>query len=221
MPKRFISHIYETFGLHLNYSTDHTRRQWQTDLECEITDNVWASVIENTHKILCCNIDRERQFKILHRLHCTPWLRGRLGLNLSICIKCNSETGTYVHMFWTCAKIQSFWREVRDEVSSLIGYDCQLSPLQCVLAARVDSARNNPNAKLIGILLYAARKSILKLWISKDTPSLDDWYKEVLRILPLERLTYTIHDNVDGFIKIWQPVLDSVDPSNLNFVLSV
>ena len=110
---------------------------------------------------------------------------------------------------------------MRDEVSSLIGYDCQLSPLQCVLAARVDSARNNPNAKLIGILLYAARKSILKLWISKDTPSLDDWYKEVLRILPLERLTYTIHDNVDGFIKIWQPVLDSVDPSNLNFVLSV
>lgn len=55
------------------------------------------------------------------------------------------------------------------------------------LAAKVDSARNNANAKFI--------ETILKFWISMDIPTLDDWYKEVLRTLPLEKLTYTIHDN--------------------------
>lgn len=63
------------------------------------------------------------------------------------------------------------------------------------LAAKVDSARNNANAKLI--------ETVLKFWMSIDIPTLDDWYKEVLRTLPLEKLTYTIHDNADGFIKIW------------------
>lgn len=148
-------------------------------------------IIYRKHTILCCNTDRERQYKILHRLHCTPWLRYRLGLNSSICVKGNSEIGTYAHMFWKCTKIQIFWREVRDEVASLIGYDCQLLPLQSILAAKVDSARNNANIKLTGIHLYAARKNI---------STLDDWYKEVLRILPLEKSTYTIHDNVNGFI---------------------
>ncbi len=60
---------------------------------------------------------------------------------------------------------------------------------------------HNQNAKLIGILLIKARKTILKFWISKDTRALDDWYKEILRKLPLEKLTYSLHDNVEGFIK--------------------
>lgn len=62
----------------------------------------------------------------------------------------------------------------------MIGYDLELSPLRGIFAAKVDSARNSDNTKLIGILLYIARKTILKFWISKDIPTVDDWYKEVL-----------------------------------------
>lgn len=219
IPRRFLSHVYETFGLNSNYSTDHIRKQWQSDIDCQIDENVWATIIENTLTILSCNADRERPFKILHRLHCTPRLRGGLGLGSPKCPKCDIEVGTHVHMFWKCVKIQKFWREVKNEVVTLVGYDLDLSPLQCILAAKADSARNTHNAKLIGILLYIARKTILNFWISKDTPALDDWYKEVLRVLPLEKLTYTLHENVEGFIKTWQPVLDTVDPAGLNFVL--
>ena len=67
--------------------------------------------------------------------------------------------------------------------------------------------------------LHMARKSILKLWISKDAPTLADWYKELLRTLPPEKLTYTLRDNYEGFVNIWQLVLDMVDPSGLNFAL--
>lgn len=122
---------------------------------------------------------------MLHRLHWTPRKRAQLGLHSATCVECNTETGTYAHMFWKCIKIQRFWEDVQGEVTSLIGYDCQLSPLQCILAAKVNTARNKANTKLIGTLLYVARKTNLKFWISKDTPTLDDWYKEVLRIFPL------------------------------------
>ena len=100
-------------------------------------------------------------------------------------------------MFWTCTKIQ-----IREF---------------CILAAKVDNARNN--TKLVGKLLYIARKTILKFWISEDAPGLDDWYEGVLRVLPLEKWTYTLHENAEGFINILEPVLDVVDPSGLTFAL--
>jgi len=95
----------------------------------------------------------------------------------------------------------------------------ELSPPQCVLAAKVSSAGSNNNTKLIGILLYIERKIILKLWISKNTPSTDDWYKRILEVLPLEKLTHTLHDNVKGFLKTRKPVLDMVDPSGMDFAV--
>ena len=69
--------------------------------------------------------------------------------------------------------------------------------------AKVDGARDNHNARLIGILFYIARSTILRFWISKGTPTMDDCYKEALRILPLEKLISTLQYNVGGFIKIW------------------
>lgn len=36
IPKRCISHVYATFGLNLNYSTDHIRKQWQIDMEMKM-----------------------------------------------------------------------------------------------------------------------------------------------------------------------------------------
>ena len=191
--------------------------QWQIDLGCQIEDETWTSIIGNTLSILSCNNDRERQFKILHRLHYTPLLRSKLGLSSPNCNKCGTEVGTYAHVFWKCTKIQLFWDEVKNELNTLFGYPLDLSPLHCMLAAKVTSARNNHNAKLVLILLYLARKTILKLWIHEDIPTLDDWYREVLAVLPLEKLTYILRDNMEGFTRVWQPVLDSVDPTRVTF----
>jgi len=99
----------------------------------------------------------------------------------------------------------------------LIGHTLDLSPLQCVLAAKVQNAKNHHNAKIIGILSYMARNTFLKFWIHKDIPTLNDWYKKVMSIVPLEKLTYTLHDNMGAFARVWQPVLDVVDPSGLSF----
>lgn len=147
---------------------------------------------------------------MLHRLHCSPLLRSRLGLGSPNYIKCNSQIGTYSHMVWK-GKIQNFWSEAKEEVPTLIRNDLQLAPFQCFLAAKLDKVRDKYNAKLTGIILWIARKTILKLWLSKDNPTVEDWYKEVPRIRPLEKLTYTLHDNTERFLKIWWPVLDNVD----------
>jgi len=113
-----------------------------------------------------------------------------LGLGSPPCSKCNSEVGTYIHMFWKCKKIQTFWREVKDEVVSLIRYDLELSPPQCIYCMKDCS------------------------YISKDTP-FHGWLVQE----EFEKMTHTIHDNVKGFVKICKPVLDTVDPTGLDFAL--
>lgn len=49
-----------------------------------------------------------------------------------------------------------------------------------------DNLEISHNSKLVRILLYIA------------APSIDDWHAELMRPLPLKKLTYTIHDNVKG-----------------------
>ena len=126
------------------YSTDHIRRQWQIDIECEINEDKWASVLKNTHTTMSCNTDRKTQFKITHRLYCSTLLRSRLGQGSPECIKSKSDIGTYIHMFWT--KIQTFWVNVMDEIVALLGYNLELSPLECILAAKVKTMQGTiPN----------------------------------------------------------------------------
>lgn len=95
-----------------------------------------------------------------------------------------------------------FSKKIGGEIINLIGYRLEISPHHCILAADVDNAKNKHNTKLIGILLYIARKVFLKHWISKDATIMKDWYGEILKILPLEKLTFTLHVNIRGFIKI-------------------
>ncbi len=67
------------------------------DLEQDIGNDNWESIMKNTLNILCCNTDGEMQFKILQRLHYTPLLRSKLGLGSPLCIMCDTEVGTFSH----------------------------------------------------------------------------------------------------------------------------
>lgn len=106
-------------------------------------------------------------------------------------------------MLWKCLKIQIFWNEVKKELEALTGLDLDLSIAQCVLAAMVSNVRTYHKVKLIGILLYIARNTIHRFWIHEDIPTLDDWYKEVMIRVPLNKLTYSLYDNMDGVRKVW------------------
>jgi len=49
--------------------------------------------------------------------------------------------------------------------------------------------------------------------------NLFDRHREILEVLLLEKSTHTFHDEVKGFVKIWKPVFDMVDPSGMDFPL--
>lgn len=194
---------------------------WQNGLSLDIDDDTWESIVGNTLHMISNKgkNTRETQFKILHKMHWNPLFRSKFYPKISpACPKCNTETGTSIHLFWTCPTIMHFWDNVKEEISKILGHPTGLTPLHCLLAANFEDITEPHRVRLFDILLYAARKSILQLWISNSAPSLSLWYQTILKLLPLERLTSELHSKLDYFLRILQPFLEYLDPALSNIL---
>jgi len=62
---------------------------------------------------------------------------------------------------------------------------------------------DNDARRLCGILGLAARKAIIRKWLSSNVPSLEDWQQIVYGLFVMERITFTIRLQTDKFDKIW------------------
>ncbi len=67
-------------------------------------------------------------------------------------------------------------------------------------------------------LLLLARKCILIEWIHSRPPSLSLWYREIFRILPMERLTAVVRGDSAMFEEMWGPVLEHL-PTSLQEII--
>ena len=57
-------------------------------------------------------------------------------------------------------------------------------------------------------LLCVARKCILFNWIHEKPPSVTQWYREIYKVLPMERLSAKLKDREDNFMNVWRPLID-------------
>lgn len=123
-----------------------------------------------------------RQLKILHRLRYTPVMRARFGLSSTNCNKCNRKTGTWTHMFRWCTKIK-----MKKELDVLIGHNVTwTSHLFSVIW----------QLRCWETVTWRNSETIHKVWTPKAIPMWDDWHKEVIGVVPLEKLTHSLHDNM-------------------------
>ena len=55
------------------------------------------------------------QFKLLHRRLATNDFLSKIGIRPDdLCTFCRNETESLVHLFWSCRKINSFWKNFQD-----------------------------------------------------------------------------------------------------------
>ena len=73
-------------------------------------------------------------------------------------------------------------------------------------------------SKLLNKLLLLTRKCILFNWISEKPPSVTQWYKEIFRVFPMERLSAKLKGNDDTFMDIWRPLMDYL-PKDLSEII--
>ena len=62
------------------------------------------------------------------------------------------------------------------------------------------------NLNLLNIMLYAARLSILQVWLDVHPPTISIWYDKLLSFLPYERLSHVLQVTLEEFVKEWSPL---------------
>ncbi len=109
-----------------------------------------------------------------------------------LCLKCKTEVGTLTHCLWSCDRLQRYWFLVLGEMEKIL-MQFDSDPVSLLLGIPNNCIVSSANKKLFNILSFAVRKNILLNWISDKSPSLKGWHKIFFELIPLEHLTYVLH----------------------------
>ena len=208
--KGLISYFYNTFLDFNKQNIDKVQEAWERDIQIEYDAECWTECIQSSHTTFISNRFKEMQYRILHRQHRTPQFLNKIDPSRSpLCIKCKNGVGTYIHCFWECPKISRFWSCVAKELSSILKTKICKDPGLFILGLPPKLGVLDPKrTKLLYKLLCVARKCILFNWIKEKPPSITQWYREIYRVFPMERLSAKLKDKEEDFLNIWQPLID-------------
>ena len=208
-PQLKISEIYNSLEKIIIPSTTHIKREWEREIGTTVDDDLWHQALG---KIKTTSINTRHcliQYKIVHRLHYSREKLHKIYPETSpTCEKCNVETGTLLHSFATCPKLQTFWINIFEYLSTILKTKITPNPILIIFGITYQMGNLDPaKLSLISYSLITAKKLILQFWKGKDTPSLKLWITELTNTLHLEKIRFTINDKLSEFDQVWQPLI--------------
>ncbi len=124
-----VSNLY-TFLLESSCTPLAVHQAWARDLSLPSDEICWSTVWDNldgtsknlSHKLI--------HFKLIHRMYLTP--RGRHLMKLTPSLICDlcplGHVGSFLHMFWDCPNVKSFWTVVSSMLSVILGVTIPCCP---------------------------------------------------------------------------------------------
>ncbi len=225
LDRRSVSHFISAFYalLHSLNSDDviHITQKWERDLATDYTKDDWLRAIKIISSTFTCNRLRETQYKIFHRLHLTPYVFNKMNQQTSaLCKKCQKEVGTYYHYLWHCKLIKRFWGTISQELSGIFQVAIKRDPGFFILGLPFRHLTlTHLQLKLCDKLLPLARKCVLINWIKDLPPTATQWYKEIFRVLPHERISAVLKGNERHFTELWSPLFNYLQKDLSGLVL--
>lgn len=142
-------------------------RKWEGDLDTVYIEVDWQEAINVVNSTFICNTLRETQYKILHRLHITPFILNKMDRHVSpLCNKCGRDVVMYYHYFWQYKLIKRFWGAVSKELSNVFHVKISCDPGLFLLGLHSKSVTlTHTHFKLCDKLLLLGRRCILINWI--------------------------------------------------------
>ena len=108
--KGIISSLYSALSSQRNVSLDTIKHRWEQDLGETILDETWDAILKRVHTSSICARHGLIQCKILHRAH---WTKEKLSEKFPdidpACNRCKMTPSSYIHTFWSCFKLTTYW----------------------------------------------------------------------------------------------------------------
>ncbi|CAI5697409.1 unnamed protein product [Oreochromis niloticus] len=210
LKKGAISKIYNQL-LQIDSTTtlDHLRNAWNEELGINITEEQWTKAQELVHSTSVCCRHGLLQFKVLHRLHLSKLKVSRMfpGAD-SRCDRCGQNSASLSHMFWTCPNIAIYWCKIFKTLSDIFKKQLPPDPVMALFGVATVKYLNNKQVCVLSFITLLARRLILLNWKNKAPPTHSALLRDTMYHLQLEKIKFSLRDNVKQFYQIWQPFID-------------
>ena len=210
---KHISLTYDLLMANNKANTNLVKEKWEQDLGITIDDDHWSLLLTDAQKGFINARYKICNFKIIHRFYYTPEKISRFKGNTSPhCTRCKTEIGNFLHMTWTCPKLEQWWEAIEHTLKKVLNMELSLSPLIVLLGDYSNLQFNSVNsADFFGLAMTAAKKCVLSKWIAEDPSNYSHWVNELNYCMPLEKITYNVRGNPQRFLKTWQAWIDFLE----------
>ena len=174
-----------------------------------ISDETWVRALSCVNGTSSCVRLNLIQFKVLHRTHYSKARLAKIYPELDdTCDRCKATNADLAHMFWTCSKLEEFWKSIFGILNVAFGLHLQPSPLMAIFGVRGNDTATATNKKnVIAFATLIARRRILLEWKSQLPPKASVWLSDMMMFLKIEKVKYFLRGSTEKFNKVWDPLL--------------
>ena len=210
--RKLTSIIYDVISGVIPSRLESLRAAWDQDLGIVMSDDQWEQALDLVHTSSICARHKLLQCKILHRVHYTNAKLARIYPDRSdACNRCKQSPADYMHMFWSCPKLTTFWSAVFNSLGAVLGEPVDLDPLTALFGIPLMPNVSSSARRIIAFTTLLARRLILLKWIHPSPPTHNRWIQEILYCVKLEKIRFSLNGSLEKFHKTWQPFLNHID----------
>lgn len=148
-------------------------------------------------------IYQEMHYKLITRWYKTPILMHRINQAIpECCWRCKKEIGNYVHIWFTCPLLVSFWDSLNKIVNEVFHSEVTFT-VELVMFYLFDVNQADIKSNLCIFFLNAAKILIPRKWLQEKPPTVAEWLLEVQKIQDFEKLKWTLAQDLSKYDNTW------------------
>lgn len=213
--RRLISSIYYKISSLTPSPLNSLKQTWEQDLGFDISEDQWKDILDLIHSSSICARHALIQCKVLHRAHYTNAKLAKIFSNISDeCNRCKHSPADHLHMFWSCPRLTDYWSDIFRTISQALNLTIAPDVLTVLFGLSPTSITSSTMRGVIAFTTLLARRAILLKWKHVSPPSYEDWAREVLHCIQLEKIRFSYKGSLSSFYKTWNPILSIIRQVN-------
>ena len=180
-----------------------------------LSDKEWEMALLRIHSSSICSRHALIQFKVLNRLHYSKVRLAKIFPNINtISDSCKQAPATNYHILWSCPKLTSYWDSFFDTISKSYNWNIQPCPKIGIFGTVSCADGSSLSAYLQRVIAFfslLARRAILFKWKDSNPPTNNQWIRDVMLNIKLEKIRCTLNGSVNKFHKMWDPFIQYVN----------
>uniref|UniRef100_A0A7N4P7Z2 RNA-directed DNA polymerase n=1 Tax=Sarcophilus harrisii TaxID=9305 RepID=A0A7N4P7Z2_SARHA len=203
--KGLISKIYRELTLIYKKSSHSPIEKWSKDMNRQFSDEEIETISSHMKRCSKSLLIREMQIKTTLRYHYTPVRLAKMtGKNNDDCWRGCGKTGTLMHCWWSCERIQPFWRVVWNYAQKVIKLCIPFDPAVLLLGLYPKEIIKKGKGPVCARMFVAALFVVARNWKLNGCPSVGEWLNKLWYMKIMEYYCSVRNDQQDDFRKAWR-----------------